>query len=268
MNRSGLELYEWFEVEGVFSLELSDEDANAIVTHAMSSQEPEFIRHAVMGMGWHAPVIDGLYEELFERKWQEVVPSRSFDQVPRLKEFLMDYYREGEYRNGTGFQTEAAIVNGIAWVKIPAWKAAPSILATYFPNDPEVHDFIFETHEDDQAQRTLILLSSGKFRTDEADRFRIECLDRDWNRHFRQFAATALGEFQTPSGLRALEGALKPDHPAISEVVKALMSFDESVRPSEALQAFAARERKNAHPDVRLAVQEIENDTLDAATAH
>lgn len=257
MDRSGLALYRWFEVAGVFSFELSDEDANAIVAHAIESQDPEFVRHAVMGMTWHAQVIDGSYEFFFKRKWQDVVPWRTFNRVPGLKDYLIDYYREGRFPEEPDIEVELTLYNGTGWVNLPAWKAAPIVLATYFPNDPNVHDFIFETHEDDQAQQTLILLSAGKFRTKKADRFRIECLNRDWPPRLRQFAAKALGDFQTADGLRALKNALRADHSALNEVTKAILAFDASERPNEALHAFVELEQENPRPMVQQAVQEI-----------
>ena len=256
LNRSGLELYEWFEVEGALSIELSQHDANAIVEHALKSGDEQLIHHAVMGMAIHGSVATGWRERITRRPYNEPIPLRMFHEVPNLKNFLLSYYREGVIRDGIHFEPELVIVNGIGWFKYPAWSSAPSILAKSFPGDPEIHDFLFEAYSNGGQENIVNWLSIGKFRTPEANAHRIENLGREKFGFSSKMAAEALGEFQTPSGLQALKQALHPDHRAVLEIAKAIVSYGEETMSPEVLE-FARNAQHDERPWVQQAVQTI-----------
>ena len=256
-SRSGIELFEWFEVEGAWqSVEISHQQANDIVEYALASNDPKLIGHAVMGMAMNAALISGRWEKHTNNTGLEVYPYRTFHQVSGLKKFLMDYYREGLKADGWNWSPELTVVNGEGWFKGKAWATAPSILANNFSNDPEVYDFIFDTHEETMPRWTLYLLSDGKYRTPRANQFRIECLEIEGNRFLNQIAAEALGEFQTSSGLYALEKRLHEDHGAVAEIAKAIMAHGDAVDLHKASE-FVAMNQGNPHPSVKEAVNTI-----------
>ena len=247
---SGIALYEWFEIEGSRSVDLPHVKANEIVEHALSSKDPELIHHAVNGMVWQSIVANGSGEAVMNPTGDEVYPIRTFDQIPGLKTFLMDYYREGYLKDGPIRHGEMATVRRVV---VQAWRTAPQILATYFPNDPAVQDFIFEIDTDNSPYsqfRTLSLLAIGKFRTEEANRYRIECLQTCENDDAQQLAAETLGEFRTPRGLLALQHALDPDHRAVVEIATSIMAYGDP--NSEMLvQEFLAQAQGDPSPRIR-----------------
>ena len=250
---SGLALYEWFDVEVAFNVDLSHVKANEIVEHALSSKDPELIHHAVSGMAFQSAVANGRWDELMNPTGDEVYPIRTFDQIPGLKTFLINYYREGYLKNGPIHESKAIVVNGTQWWRVPAWKASPTILATYFPNDPVVHDFIFEidTEEFPYAPvRTLSLLSVGKFRTEEANRYRIECLQSCEGEDAQRLAAETLGEFRTPSGLLALQDALNLDHRAFVEIATSIMAYGDP-NSERLVREFLVQAQGDARPRIR-----------------
>ena len=255
-NRSGLELYEWFEVEGALSTELSHHEANAIVEHALKSGDEQMIHHAVMGMSTHGAVATGWHELLIRRRLEGTVALRTFHEVPNLKGFLLKYYREGIVRDGVHIEPEPTEVHGVGWFTFPAWTTAPGILATNFPGDPEVHDFLFEAFSHGRHPSMVQWLSSGKFRTPEANAHRIECLGEEHDRFTRKLAAVALGEFQTPSGLKTLKQALHPDHPAAAEIAKSIMSYGEENVSPEVIE-FARKTQHDERPWVQEAARTI-----------
>lgn len=228
-----LALYEWFETDGVFSQEIPADVANAIVLQALVSGNREFVRRAVDGMMWYTFVEDGTYEKYVKSKFPKVLPSRAFHRVPKLKSFLIGYSRDGFRRDGPDID----LVEPEGRLRVSAWLAGSVLLAHLFPNDLEVHDFIFEVHSKENTATTLRLLSSGKFRTERANRFRIESLKL--KRPSAVLAAKALGEFRTPEGLIALENALALEHPAVHQVAKSLMAYERNPQLDASLRAFA-----------------------------
>ena len=232
-DQAGLGLYEWFETDGVFSQDLPADVANAIVAQALSSGNDTLIRHAVDGMMWYSIVENGSYEKYLKSKFPKELPSRAFHRVPKLKNFLIGYTREGFRRDGPVIR----FVERDGRLRYNAWLQGSELLAHLFPNDLEVHDLIFEVHSKENTATTLQLLSSGKFRTERANRFRIESLSL--GRTSAILAAEALGEFRTPEGLLALENALNLKHPAVHQLAKSLMAYERSPELDTSLRTFA-----------------------------
>ena len=200
---------------------------------ALSSGNEEFVRRVVDGMFWHTVVADGTYERHLERQRSEPLPKRAFHRVPNLKGYLKDYSRDGFRKDGYGVE----LLDSDGRPKVSPGIAGSMLLASLFPNDPEVHDFIFEVHDKEHSATSLRLLSLGGFQTARANELRIECLNSQ--RTEAALAATALGEFQTPDGLAALGKALRVDHPAVHRVAKSLMAYERDSRLESSLRAFA-----------------------------
>ena len=126
---------------------------------------------------------------------------------------------------------------------LPAWQFVPTILAVYFPNTLEVHDFIWEIHDPTNPIPTLRLLNSGGFKTPEATAYRIQKLNtaniqfsshgRDAGIAFeaKRHAAKGLALYQSDEGLQELVKQLEWDDHALPDVVEAIAAYGSAALP-------------------------------------
>ena len=155
--------YEEFVESGVFDPELSNPKADEMVFRGISSDNQRIVELTVRAMGEHA----------MQRALEGAVVARSFSLVPGLHDFLTGYWHDNLDDFGGGAQF------------------VPLILALYFPGDEEAYRIAWEYRAHGGGLGwTVLCLNAGRFRTDDADRLRIESLASD---DFLTFGIGALG---------------------------------------------------------------------------
>ena len=135
--------------------------------------------------------------------------------VPGLKDFLIDRWEkkfaeltESTYNSGESVQTMLRRLR-LGIPSIPkAWVDIPHVLAAIYPNDDAVHEVIWQNHDPQAPEDTLVLLSVGGFVTPEANSYRIlmlflnpEDLEEELGIHFPEL--NELGEVDASAATRA-----------------------------------------------------------------
>lgn len=70
--------------------------------------------------------------------------TRDFPAVPGLRDFLLDYVRQGVAKDGWGAAVAPRDFESEDMAERPDWDAGPGALLTYFPGDPEVEKLLLE----------------------------------------------------------------------------------------------------------------------------
>ena len=102
------------------------------------------------------------------------VPMRDYGQVPGLKEFLIDHWRESHAASGFNADYDANTNE--------PWKGVPGLLSRFYPGDPGVHALIWQIVDTDATpavslrMMALQWLNVGRFTTHEADAYRMNVL--------------------------------------------------------------------------------------------
>lgn len=209
-----LDDYEDFARAGVFDPELSNTQANELVSKGLFSGDPRLVRLALEALEAHS----------LGQRFGTVV-DRDFFQVPQLKEFLIAHWRKrvsegdlnrtiedmGDYldRNTMTDEPYSMFVRGVA--NTADWVLIPSILATTFPGDEDVHDLLWEYDSLSQDVPLdgwiLGFFNEGRFKTPEVDRLRMDSVGNE-NRATSVIAAEGLAFSKPEGGLEVLISAL------------------------------------------------------------
>ena len=195
--------YGYFSDKGIYDPGLSNLRANAFVLDGISSQDPEIVDLTVGALGdYVGHVVNDLPTPY------GAPPARAFADIPDLKQFLIQYWRERHRRSGHGSQgailraigldesagiddltnADLGLPQGVSGDEIleavrermPAWPAVPQILCALYPGDLDVLGVLWEMRSTDVSVgvdvTVLGLLNVGKFATPEANAFRIDSL--------------------------------------------------------------------------------------------
>lgn len=207
--------YEEFAKAGVFDPEMSNTQANELVSEGLFSGDRRLVRLALEALAAHS----------HGRRLGTVV-GRDFSEVPLLKEFLIAHWRKrisegdlsrtiedmGDYldRNPRTDEPHSMFVRGVANTR--DWVLIPSILAATFPGDEHVHRLLWEYYSLSQDVPLdgwiLGLFNEGRFKTPEVDRLRIDNVGNE-NRATAVLAAEGLAFSKPEGGLEALMSALR-----------------------------------------------------------
>ena len=247
-------VYEDFARSGVFDLELSNPEANELVSQGLFGGTPRLVRLTLQAMAAHA----------LDRGVGGTVVDRNFAAVPQLKEFLIAHWRTKVAEEGQAAllgepddvtaQVKEAIANGEnQWVAtvavIPDWLLIPSVLAAYFPGDEEVHGFLWDDFAPYVPEHGLLMVfNEGRFKTPEVDQMRISGVDDD--DHFTSVLAAQGVAFSRPEGgLDALISALR-NYPGREEfLMDAIVSYGPEAIP-------LLEEIPESHPGARTHILE------------
>ena len=183
--------YKDFWKKGVLDASVSNHTANEIVLAGITSNDAEIVNWTIKALAQPATIIANDHR----RSPYGPVPSRSFPEVPGLKEFLIDHWMkqhaENGYNNGDSLGQSIELKDGendlppdILWEEIAermiGWPSIPQILCVFWPGDADVHQLLWYIQDTDMSSTrymaTLRLLNIGKFVTPEADAFRISHL--------------------------------------------------------------------------------------------
>ena len=216
----------------------SDEEIRAVVAKAIGSGTPETIEKTLPQIGYIAffatmedlqPDIPDDFAELHPR----LEPLRQqLSTVRGLREHLMDYVRNGaeETRHWTKTELEQASRSDHKQRQLISWGMAELALAAYFPQDPVVHDFLIDWwRRGDSGGRVVLLLYTGRFRSDAADEIRIASLESAGPRD-AVAAAKGLALAGSNAGLAALVMSLDRRDFALQTIVEAIATYGARAR--------------------------------------
>ncbi len=180
--------YKDFWKQGVLDASVSNHTANEIVLAGITSNDAEIVNWTIKALANLSAIIANDHRI----NPYGPVPSRSFPEVPGLKEFLIDHWKqqhaENGYNNGDSLDQSLELKDGendlppdILWElleeRVIGWPSIPQILCVFWPGDADVHQLLWYSQDTDMSSNhhvaTLSLLNIGKFVTPEADAFRI-----------------------------------------------------------------------------------------------
>ena len=239
--------YKDFWKKGVLDASVSNHTANEIVLAGITSNDAEIVNWTIKALAHPATIIAN------EHRISPYgpVPSRSFPEVPGLKEFLIDHWKqqhaENGYKNGDSLQQSTKLKDGekdlpldILWEVIAeraiGWPSIPQILCVFWPGDADVHQLLWYSQDTDMSSTrymaTLKLLNTGKFVTPEADAFRISHISGQTGVKFDTYiavgrAAEGLALNRPIDALPHLITAGKEHHLAKDQVLVALSGYAE-----------------------------------------
>ncbi len=250
-----IDRYEDFWKQGVLDIKVSNQTANDIVLAGITSNNADVVNLTIKAMGkligTRALNIPIPFDSFFMRFQEGPVPMRAFQEVPGLKEFLINHWMEQYESHGYIQESlEGGIPDMVAYIEEAdldevalleelekrsiGWTRIPVILCTWWPGDSDVHELLWYRHETkpDMYEATLYLLNVGNFTTPEADAFRIRHLSLPSDSDDGNFiavghAAVGLAMNHPIEALPHLITAGE-DHPsAIESILVALSSYDD-----------------------------------------
>ena len=215
-----------------------------------------------------------------EREWgRETQPLKSLREQEGLRELLIqNWQNEVDKASEQGHSVvELSRFTGKTELP-PSWTFIPGTLAGLYPNDPEVHEIVWQSHDSNHPESTLWLLTIGRFNTTKATEYCIEMLFVDSKdvksfmadgtattyeddpshiefhaNLLRRSAAQCLRRCQSSEGLAALVRRMQdlPTGPMSVAVVEAVVAHGEQSLPyQEQLRKIGQRHGASAESDV------------------
>ncbi|MDE0192817.1 MAG: hypothetical protein OXQ90_15800 [Gammaproteobacteria bacterium] len=236
-------VYEDFALGGVFDPDLSNAEANELVSRGLFGDDPRLARLSLQAMAALA-----MGSGRGNLGFSSVVVERNFAAVPQLKEFLIARWdakvaEEGhisllgepddslpQMRKMVADDNREGLWGTMA-AALPDWLLIPRVLVAYFPGDPDVERLLWklESHLP-HGGAFLTLFNQGRFKTPEVDRMRIETVGGD--DHFASLVAAKGLAFSRPEGgIDALVSALRKHPERASFLVDTLVSYGPEATP-------------------------------------
>ena len=196
--------YKDFGKQGVLDTSVSNHTANEIILAGITSNDAEIVNLTIKALSTLSVIIANDHRI----NPYGPVPSRSFPEVPGLKEFLIDHWKkqhaENGYNNSDSLHQSLELKDGendlppdIRWEllqeRVIGWPSIPQILCVFWPGDADVHQLLWYFQDTDMSSThhmaTLNLLNIGKFVTPEADAFRISHISGQTGVNFDSYIA-------------------------------------------------------------------------------
>ena len=196
--------------------------------------------------------------ELINRNWRRDIDfinarqrqalgklERDLVRVPGLRDFLVDYAREGLAEHGW-----KAVDDLDFFYDRNLWNLAFGLLVNYFPGDPEVRhllraSFVDNPDAGDRQHYLMGYLNAGLFVDEETNDLRMKLL-ADANPSTAGSAARGLAMSASGAGLEAMADALWRRDAALPEIVAAMATYGARAAPHMAsLRALDDHERES-----------------------
>lgn len=247
-NLEQIELFDWIGHKGVEDPSWSDERIFKAIQRGLSHKSSDVVNATIGAMAWIAAYADLQLED--RRSTQRVV--RNIGNLPGIKEYLISRWNE-EYRDNSnpwiGSERTKFVElrnSKTVWKAEWAWLTIPAILATFFRQDPEVVEILWQSHNPRHPELLLSLLNVAHVETVKANEFRIQILfDQSVTAFATVLAIESLGRFRSDDGLAALISRLRRDDTP-SDIASLLLvsigSYGDRIKPYQNILDKATRE--------------------------
>ena len=247
-NLDGIELFDWIGHKGVEDSSWSDERIFTAIQQGLSHKDSSVVNATIGAMAWIAAYADLNLED--RRSTQRVV--RNIGRVPGIKEYLINRWNE-EYREnsnpwiGSERTKFVEIRNSkTVWRTEWAWLTIPAILATFFRQDPEIVEILWQAHNPRHPELLLSLLNVAHLETEEANDFRVQILfDQSVSAFATVLAIDSLGRFRSDDGLAALVSRLGRDDISFdlaSLLLVSIGAYGDTIKPYQSILNTTTRE--------------------------
>ena len=244
-DQSELDLYIWFNTEGMYDPDVSNDQIHELITNGLQHENQEIIDCTI---GALAMQIGGTFA--FSRMFgKEADLDRDLRNKKEWYNTLIKIWDDNwEAANGVIPETTYPDT-GCTWGPLPSWPALPLALAYLYPKDEKVYEIIWEVYQTPQDRirdgtitpesnpfPLLSALYDGQFNNEKDQQFRIDLLlDRETPYSVAQFAARSLGDLRSDEALESLANRLdKSDYkygtPKL-EFIEAIMKYEVQAQP-------------------------------------
>ncbi|MXX94594.1 MAG: hypothetical protein F4039_02400 [Gammaproteobacteria bacterium] len=247
-NQSELDRYIWFNTEGMYDLNVPNDEIHELITNGLQHENQEIVGCTLAAMGLH---IGGTFEA--RKQGKEVDLNRDLRHKKEWYDTLINMWDD----NWSGVLPEETFPDDLVdrmkhntgcVYMLPTWIGLPQILAYMYPQDEKVYKIIWDAYPIPQPIRggkitdetnplpLLRALFDGGFNHEKDQQFRIDILlNRETSYPTAQFAARSLGNFRSDEGLKALADRLtKSDYkygtPKL-EFVEAITKYEAQAQP-------------------------------------
>ena len=252
-----IELLDWIGHEGVEDPSWSDQRIFSAIQQGLSHENSDVVNATIGAMAWIAAYADLKLED--RRSTKKVV--RNIGKLSGIKEYLINRWNE-EYRDNSNpwigsEQTKFVELRNskTVWKAEWAWLTIPAILATFFRQDSEILDVLWQSHNTRHPELLLSLLNVAQMETEKANEFRVQILfDPNAPAIATAIAIDSLGRFHSDEGLAALISRLKRDdtRPEItSMLLTSIGSYGDKIKPYQSMLDQMTRELGLSTPENR-----------------
>lgn len=266
-NLQDIELFDWIGHEGVEDPTWSDERIFKAIQQGLSNNDADIVNATIGAMAWIAAYADLNVED--RRSTQRVV--RDVGSLPGMKEYLINRWDEAYRENsnpwiGSKNTKFVEIRNSkTVWKSEWAWLTIPAILATFFRDDPDIIEVLWQAHNPNHPELLLSLLNVAQIETEEANNFRVQILfNQNVNPFATALAVDSLGRFRSDDGLAALVNRLGRDDTSI-ELANLLLSsigaYGDSIKPYQNMLNKTTKELGIALPE-NVEVESLDHELL------
>ncbi len=236
-NLEDIELLDWIGHKGVEDPTWSDERIFEAIQQGLSNSDADVVNATIGAMAWIAAYADLNAED--RRSTQQV--ARDVGSLPGMKEYLINQWDEAYRENSNpwiGSKTTKFVEIRNAktvWKSEWAWLTIPAILATFFRDDPDINEILWQAHNPYHPELLLSLLNIAEIETEEANNFRVQILfNPNVNPFATAIAIDGLGRFRSDDGLAALVdrlGRQDTSNELATLLLNAIGAYGDSVKP-------------------------------------
>ena len=243
-----IELLDWIGHEGVEDPSWSDDRIFQAIQQGLNHTDLDVVNATIGALAWIAAYADLNLED--RRSTQKIV--RNIGKLPGIKEYLITRWNE-EYRNNSNpwigsEQTKFVELRNskTVWKAEWAWLTIPAILATFFRQDTEIVEVLWQAHNPKHPELLMSLLNVAQIETEKANEFRVQILfDPSATALATVLAIDSLGRFRSDDGLAALISRLKRDdtRPEImSLLLISIGAYGDQIKPYQNILDKTTRE--------------------------
>lgn len=247
-NKKQIELFDWIGHEGVEDQSWSDERIFNAIQQGLSHEDSDVVNATIGALAWIAAYADIKLDD--RRSTHRVV--RNIGTLPGIKEYLIGRWNEEYIENSNPWigseQTKFVELRNskTVWKTEWSWLTIPAILATFYPQDPEISEVLWQAHHPRFPELLLSLLNVARIEAKRANEFRVQILfDQSVSAFATVLAIESLGRFRSDDGLAALISRLRRDD-TVPEIASLLLvsigAYGEMIKPYQSILNKTTRE--------------------------